>query len=145
MFAIFAEIKIVTIRILVNMISVTEKSRKVAAKLNRTYKVRRITNRSVTARLKRRKFFSSFESSLNTIGPKPKSTNLDKIPTIAKRLLNIPKSSGPRYLAAKAIAIKFKIRDENCPNDNENIFLVNFLGLTTNIVLRVYKIGLYLF
>ncbi len=58
------------------------------------------------------------------MGSIPKSTNFDRMPMIARRLLNFPKLSTPKKRAARTIAITFIIKAAACPNESEKTFLV---------------------
>jgi hypothetical protein len=48
------------------------------------------------------------------------------MPITARRLLNMPKFSTPKNLAASIIATTFKINAAPCPNESEKTFLVTF-------------------
>ena len=58
------------------------------------------------------------------MGSIPKSTNLERIPIIARRLLNFPKLSTPKKRAVRTIAITFIIKAAACPNESEKTFFV---------------------
>lgn len=88
-----------------------------------------IINLNVSAVENKLKLLSFFENSRKTIGSIPRSTNLERIPTIAIALLNKPKFSTPSALAAITKMIKLKASGRPCPSVNEKTFFVILLIL----------------
>jgi len=118
---------IVRNKILIRTISVAENPNIDADKLKRRTTTRYIKNRSVKAVENKWKLLSFLENSRKTIGSIPRSTNLDRIPTIAIALLNRPKFSTPRARAAITKITKLKTSGRPCPKVRENIFFVILL------------------